>query len=192
MKKIIDLKKKEQRIASSKIREEIKLKNNYDDSKLFQKISNLISFKKSKIIATFISFKTEIDTTNLNKFLINSNKIICLPVVKNKSEYLVFRKFNSKTSLKKGRYGTLEPDDKSEELIPDFIITPCLAFDERGYRIGYGGGYYDKTFSKFNKIKHRFISTAIAFDEQKVKYVVHDSYDQKIDFVITEKRVYAF
>ena len=58
--------------------------------------------------------------------------------------------------------------DKSEELIPDFIITPCLAFDERGYRIGYGGGYYDKTFSKFNKIKHRFISTAIAFDEQKV------------------------
>ena len=84
----------------------------------------------------------------------------------------------------------MQPSDLSKELLPEIILTPCLAFDENGFRLGYGGGYYDKTFSYLKKIKHKFISIAVAFDGQKIDKLVHDKYDQKIDYILTEKKLY--
>ena len=59
-----------------------------------------------------------------------------------------------------------------------------------GFRLGYGGGYYDKTITYLKKKKHKFISIAIAFDDQKVKNVIHNNYDQRIDYILTEKKLY--
>ena len=59
-----------------------------------------------------------------------------------------------------------------------------------GFRLGYGGGYYDKTITYLKKKKHKFISIAIAFDDQKVKSVIHNNYDQRIDYILTEKELY--
>ena len=56
----------------------------------------------------------------------------------------------------------MEPDIFSKELLPDIIFTPCLAFDIKGYRLGYGGGYYDKTFAHYKKLHHSFITVAVA------------------------------
>ena len=84
----------------------------------------------------------------------------------------------------------MQPSDLSKEFLPEIILTPCLAFDENGFRLGYGGGYYDKTFSYLKKIKHKFISIAVAFDDQKIDKLVHDKYDQKIDYILTEKKLY--
>ena len=104
-----------------------------------------------------------------------------MPVVKNNSETLIFREYNSQTKLIQGKFGILEPSDFSKELLPEIILTPCLAFDKSGFRLGYGGGYYDKTFAKLKSIKHKFISIVIAFEGQKVSKVEHDYLDQKID-----------
>ena len=84
----------------------------------------------------------------------------------------------------------MQPSDLSKEFLPEIILTPCLAFDENGFRLGYGGGYYDKTFSYLKKIKHKFISIAVAFDDQKIDELVHDKYDQKINYILTEKKLY--
>ena len=70
------------------------------------------------------------------------------------------------------------------------IFVPCLAFDEYGYRLGYGGGFYDKTIFHLKSIEHNFITIGLAYDEQKVKNVVCDSFDQKLNYILTEKQLY--
>ena len=97
----IESKKKIQRLSSLKKREFLQKNNSNAQYKLSKQISNIKSFKTSKIIASFISIKTEISLNTLNRFLEISQKIICLPVIKENFNYLVFREFNNNTILKK-------------------------------------------------------------------------------------------
>ena len=62
-----------------------------------------------------------------------------------------------------------------------------FAFDKFGNRLGYGGGYYDRTFNFLIKLKRKFLSVAYAFDDQKLDYIPKDNFDIKLDYVITEK-----
>jgi 5-formyltetrahydrofolate cyclo-ligase len=187
----INVNKEYQRKISIKKRATLKDKNSNAFKRLQDHLKDLINFKNYKIIASFISFKSEISTQFLNEFLLNNGKILCLPIIKNNSETLNFIEYNLKTKLVSGKFDIMQPSDLSKELLPEIILTPCLAFDENGFRLGYGGGYYDKTFSYLKKIKHKFISIAVAFDDQKIDELVHDKYDQKIDYILTEKKLYT-
>ena len=182
--------KEYQRKISIKKRATLKDKNSNAFKTLQDHLNGLINFKNYKIIASFISFKSEISTQFLNEFLLNNGKILCLPIIKNNSETLNFIEYNLKTKLVSGKFGIMQPSDLSKEFLPEIILTPCLAFDENGFRLGYGGGYYDKTFSYLKKIKHKFISIAVAFDDQKIDELVHDKYDQRINYILTEKKLY--
>ena len=186
----INVNKEIQRKISIKKRAILKDNNSNAFKTLQDHLKDLINFKNYKIIASFISFKSEISTQFLNEFLLNNSKILCLPIIKNNSETLNFIEYNLKTKLVSGKFGIMQPRDLSKEFLPEIILTPCLAFDENGFRLGYGGGYYDKTFSYLKKIKHKFISIAVAFDDQKIEELVHDKYDQKIDYILTEKKLY--
>ena len=186
----IEIDKEWQRKISKRKRAILKDKNSNAFKTLQDHLNGLINFKNYKIIASFISFKSEISTQFLNEFLLNNGKILCLPIIKNNSETLNFIEYNLKTKLVSGKFGIMQPSDLSKEFLPEIILTPCLAFDENGFRLGYGGGYYDKTFSYLKKIKHKFISIAVAFDDQKIDELVHDKYDQKIDYILTEKKLY--
>ena len=146
--------------------------------------------KKSQIISSFISIKTEISTGPLNDYLISLGKKICVPVILKNNKHLIFRLYDKQTLLKKGKFGILEPDATKKEILPDLILTPCLAFDQFGYRLGYGGGYYDRTFIEFERLGHPFISVAIAFDGQKINKVTRDHNDQKMNYILTEKKLY--
>ena len=186
----INVNKEYQRKISIKKRATLKDKNSNAFKRLQDHLKDLINFKNYKIIASFISFKSEISTQFLNEFLLNNGKILCLPIIKNNSETLNFIEYNLKTKLVSGKFGIMQPSDLSKEFLPEIILTPCLAFDENGFRLGYGGGYYDKTFSYLKKIKHKFISIAVAFDDQRIDELVHDKYDQKINYILTEKKLY--
>ncbi len=186
----INVNKEHQRKISIKKRATLKDKNSNASKTLQDHLNGLINFKNYKIIASFISFKSEISTQFLNEFLLNNGKILCLPIIKNNSETLNFIEYNLKTKLVSGKFGIMQPSDVRKEFLPEIILTPCLAFDKNGFRLGYGGGYYDKTFSYLKKIKHKFISIAVAFDDQKIDELVHDKYDQKINYILTEKKLY--
>ena len=83
-----------------------------------------------------------------------------------------------------------EPPIENEILIPQVLFVPCLAFDKfYGYRLGYGGGYYDRTFDYLKHNKRKFLSVGYAFDDQKVNNVPKDRFDMKLDYVITEKKL---
>ena len=149
---MIEKQKKNLRTLCSKKRGILKRNDNNSSSKLTKRILEIEELKKVKIIASFISIKTEISTEPLNDYLVSLGKQICLPVILNNNKHLIFRAYDKKTTLKKGKFGIPEPDETREELLPNLILTPCLAFDQFGYRLGYGGGYYDRTFIKFRNI----------------------------------------
>ena len=156
--------------------------------KLPKQISNIKSFKTSQIVASFISIKTEISLKILNNFLEISQKKICLPVIKEDLNYLIFREFNKNTILIEGKYNIPEPVDSSRELLPDFVLVPCLAFDQFGYRLGYGAGYYDRLIQSIKK-KKKIITIGLAFDFQELFSIPVSKYDQKLDYIITNKNV---
>ena len=187
--KINDQKKILRKSCSQK-RAELK-QNDKKASLMLQK--NFLKFEnldKIKTIASFISINTEISTELLNSFLLSLGKKICFPVILNDNNYLIFRTYKKNGKLKKGKYGVLEPIDSDQELYPELILTPCLAFDNYGFRLGYGGGYYDKTFSKLKELNHSFISVIVAFEEQKISRVPINENDQKINYILTEKKLY--
>ena len=189
---IIFLKKK-QRESSIKIRKKLYQNNNYIlDPKLIDALFNNKNLSKFKIISSFFSVNTEISTKGLNKYLIESNKILLFPSINKSNKLLTFRKSKKYQNLIKGDYNIPEPPKKNKELLPEILFVPCLAFDDKGYRLGYGGGYYDKTFAHFKSINHKFISIGFAYDAQKTELLTIDKFDYKLNFVLTEKQLYSF
>jgi len=188
--KNIDLEKKNQRQFFSKkrllIHQSLNLKNVF----FYKLLNNYQWYEKSKIIASFISIKSEIPTNNINNFIRESGKILCLPVIENNSDNkLIFKSFVKGDSLAVGKFGVQIPIN-TKSYLPDIIFTPCLAFDKHGYRLGYGGGYYDKTISYLYSIGHSFLSIGLAYDEQMIDKVLHNHLDQKLNYILTEKQLY--
>ena len=188
--KSISFLKKNQRYESSKKR--LILNKSINIESLF--FDNILRstewFKNSKIVASFLSIKSEIPTIFLNQIVEKYGKVLCLPTMpKNDSGILIFKKYFIGDKLLEGSYGVKEPLNNNVYL-PDIIFTPCLAFDINGFRLGYGGGFYDKTISYLNTIKHNFLTIGLAYDDQKVNNVVHDDLDQKLNYILTEKQLY--
>ena len=180
--------KKKQRKEQTKKRSLIDtsiLSNNF----FYKNLTKHDWFNEGKIIASFLSIKSEISTNDLNQYLLSLGKILCLPVIENNEEILIFKKYCIGDELKKGKFGVMEPVN-SQTYFPDIIFVPCLAFDENGFRLGYGGGFYDRCIANFFSKKHKFISIGLAYEEQKVKNVVHDNLDQKLNYILTEKQLY--
>ena len=166
--------------------------NKVFDEYLFEELFKKINFETTNIVSSFISINTEISTSELNNYILKKNKILCLPTILKKDYHLVFRNFINNDDLIEGFMKIKEPTNNSEIVIPELIFVPCLAFDNFGFRLGYGGGYYDRTFSFLKNNKRKFISVGYAFDGQKVTEVPKDKFDIKLDYVITEKKIYSF
>ena len=159
---------------------------------LFNQLFEKINFQEINIVSSFISINSEINTRELNNLIFIKNKILCLPVIEKKNSHLIFKQFKSEDNFVKGYMNISEPQNNNKILNPELIFVPCLAFDNKGNRLGYGGGYYDRTFAHLNKINHRFISVAYAYEEQKLDYIPLDKFDFKVNYVITERNLYSF
>jgi len=190
MKIDINFHKKNQRDFARKKRLIINESFNENDL-IFCKILNQYDwFLKSNVVATFLSIKSEISTITLNKFIVESGKTLCLPTMNTENHgKLKFKQYTHKDTLIPNKYGVREPIN-SRNILPDIIFVPCLAYDKFGYRLGYGGGYYDKTISYLYSIKHIFLTVGLAYNDQKVDKVVHDNLDQKLNYILTEKELY--
>tara|TARA_B100002052_G_C15766177_1_gene544778 strand:- start:399 stop:983 length:585 start_codon:yes stop_codon:yes gene_type:complete len=189
---ITSQKRELRKILHTKRIEIYKKSKNVFSKKIFNELFNNLPSYKIKIISSFISIKSEISTSKLNQIILEEKKTLCLPVIDKPNNPLIFREFKKNTKLVKGFMNILEPAQNEKKLIPDILFVPCLAFDDKGYRLGYGGGYYDKTFEYFNKTNKQYISVGYAFDEQKIFNLPVDSHDIKLDFIMTEKSLYTF
>ena len=123
----------------------------------------------------------EIDLRLLLKELHARGHVVVLPVTPPRGHPLTFRRWRPGDVLVAERFGTMAPI--GEEAVPDFLLVPLLAFDRRGYRLGYGGGYYDRTLAA---LPRRF-ALGVGFAAQEVDAMPVGPTDIRLDAVATER-----
>lgn len=143
------------------------------------------------IIAGFIPISSEIDPQVLMGALAEGGAKLCLPRISPITKNINFHQYEFGDKLEKGPMGILEPLNNAPLLNPNVILVPFLGFDENGYRLGYGGGYYDKAISCLRK-KQKTICIGIGFDGQKLDNLPIEAHDEKLDFIVTETNLYEF
>ena len=179
------LQRKEALIKRKKIFNE----NKYAYEKLFDNLYSSDIFIDSSIIASYFSVNSEIQTKNLNDKIILLKKKLCLPIIESENKFLLFRIFNKDTKMTKGKFQIMEPEKKSKKVSPDLLLVPCVAFDKLGYRMGYGGGYYDMTIKKLRLANKNLKLIIVAFKGQEVKNIIVDENDEKLDYILTEEKL---
>jgi len=157
----------------------------------FNLIFNLIKkhFKKKKI--TIAGYYPSNHEVNILKFLNQAQKKsfkIVLPVIKS-STSMVYKPWIFNDPLYVNKYGILEPNKVKKKIIPDLVMVPLVAFDNKLNRIGYGKGYYDRSLEKISKIKKNTIFLGIAYSFQKCKSIPVNRYDFKLDYIFTERGI---
>ena len=150
----------------------------------------LKTFKKEKIskgiIGGYYPVNFEVDDLMLLKKLEKKKFDISLPVIKKKFQ-MNFYKWSFTDLLKINKYGIPEPETKNI-VYPDVLLIPLVAFDKNLNRLGYGGGYYDRLIKKLSK-KKKIIKIGLALSVQKINKVPTNVYDQKLDYIITNKYI---
>lgn len=159
---------------------------------LMQHFKSAIQAPAGAAISGFWPMGDEIDIVPLLSQLHASGHPIGLPVVVGKGAPLIFRSWHPGLALVDGGFKTQVPPQSSPELVPEILIVPLLAFDAEGYRLGYGGGFYDRTLEKLRKGRTRPLAVGVAFSAQHVARVPRDHHDQPLDWIVTEKSAQAF
>lgn len=137
------------------------------------------------VIAGYMPIGSEIDPRGLMGQLATRGTGLCLPDVVAPGVPLTFRRWAPGDTLRSGAYGIAVPSPDAEEVQPDMILVPMLAFDRRGYRLGYGGGYYDRTIAALRETKN-VLAVGLAFSGQVRDDLPVGPHDVRLDWILTE------
>ena len=179
-------------MLKSKLRKKIikiREKNNKKNIQInFTQIIKILKKEKitKKIIGGYYPVNFEVDDLRLLKKFKENKFIISLPVIKKKF-LMDFYKWSFSDPLKINKYGIPEPETKNI-IYPDILLIPLVAFDKNLNRLGYGGGYYDRLIEKLSK-KKKIIKIGLALSTQKIDKVPVNAYDQKLDYIVTNKNI---
>ena len=142
---------------------------------------------KGAVLAGYMPMRTEIDPLAA---MAQHTGPVCVPVIAGAGQPLVFHRWTPQSVMVPGEFGALIPQ-VSEPLTPDVLIVPLLAFDRRGYRLGYGGGFYDRTLEAL-RARGRAVALGFAFAAQEMDAVPTEPTDQPLDLLVTETEVLRF
>ena len=146
-------------------------------------------FEPSAVIAAYHAFQDEIDPAPLVEALRTKGHQIALPVIIGKGMPLIFRLYEEDTPLIPNAMGILQPDEYAPLIEPDILLIPLLAFDRQRNRLGYGGGYYDRTIADL-RTRKQIISIGAAYAYQEVNVVPTGANDIPMDHITTEVNVF--
>lgn len=147
---------------------------------------------RDAVIAAYYPMGSEIDPLPLVDELRSCGWTVALPCVERPDSPLVFREWDPAAMLDEGPFGTRNPSPAAARLVPRVALVPLLAFDADGYRLGYGGGYYDRTLAALEAAGHSVLSIGLAFSVQEIEMVPHDGWDRRLDLVLTEGGLIVF
>ena len=136
------------------------------------------------IYAAYLPIRSEISPMLLIAGLHDAGETTALPVTPAEGQPLSFRRWAVGDALEDGPYGTLQPPARGIPILPDVILAPLLAFDSAGWRLGYGGGFYDRTIADFAARGHKASVIGLAYDGQKLDKVPVGPYDMPLNAVL--------
>jgi 5-formyltetrahydrofolate cyclo-ligase len=149
-------------------------------------ILGLPEYKESRVLFSYVSHQTEVDTHEIIKESLKAGKCVAVPISIKETHQLVPSEIrNFDTDLKVGAYSILEP--KFKRIIPktrlDLVLVPGILFDKRGYRIGYGGGFFDRFLKE---LPERSFTLGLCFSCQRVALLPVEEHDVPVKGVVTE------
>jgi len=150
------------------------------------------SEKKAINIGAFYPVKNEINCLSIMKNLHSLAKdySFSLPIVPSDgSKLLVFREYQDESSLVPGAFQIPIPNENFPIVYPDALLVPMLCFNQKKFRLGYGGGYYDTTITSLKTKKPNLLTIGVAFDIQESEELPLEEHDTQLDYILTENRL---
>ena len=144
-------------------------------------LGGVLADHAGQVLAGYMPMRTEIDP--LPAMAAHAGPV-CVPVIIGAGQALRFRRWTPEARMIPGAFGALIPEE-GEWLEPDVLIVPLVAFDAQGYRLGYGGGFYDRTLEGLRAMRPR-LAIGFAFAAQEVAEVPVEATDQPLDIIVTE------
>ena len=150
-------------------------------------LADYLAPHRGKVLSGYMPMRSEIDP--LSAMAVHQGPV-GVPVILAKAAPLRFREWSPGCRLVEGAFRAMIPEEGAW-IEPEVMIVPLLAFDARGYRLGYGGGFYDRTLEGL-RARGKVLAVGFAFSAQEVAEVPIDGFDQRLDAVVTEKGVTVF
>ena len=150
-------------------------------------LADVLSAHQGKVLAGYMPMRTEIDPLAA---MAAHQGPVGVPVILGPATPLRFREWGPGVVTVPGEFGAAVPAEGAW-VEPEVLIVPLLAFDARGYRLGYGGGFYDRTLQGL-RARHATLAIGFAFAAQEVGEVPIDQFDQRLDGLVTERGVRWF
>lgn len=150
-------------------------------------LADFLVAHQGKALAGYMAMRTEIDPLAA---MAAHQGPVCVPVIVANGQPLRFREWALGCRMEMGAFGAEIPAEGAW-IEPEVLIVPLVGFDARGYRLGYGGGFYDRTLQGL-RAKRPTLAVGFAFDAQEMAQVPIDEFDQKLDAIVTESGVRLF
>ncbi len=185
----IDIRKYKNKLRKKykNIRNNLSNKSKLDET-IFDKVVSLESYKKSNFIIAYVSTKIEVDTRKIIEFSLSQGKKVAVPKCIDGTRNMDFYFINSFDDLETGTFSVLEPKHnlcvKVENFKNSICIVPGLAFDGKGYRLGYGKGYYDRFLNNYKGKK-----IGLCYCRCTLNSLIVGKFDKHVDLLITEKYI---
>lgn len=144
----------------------------------------VLSAHGGSVLAGYMPMRTEIDC---QPAMAAHSGPVGVPVITGIGQALRFREWTPESRMVPGDFGAMIPED-GDWLVPALVIVPMLAFDARGYRLGYGGGFYDRTLEAL-RVRGPVTAVGFAYADQQVDAVPIEPTDQRLDLIVTERGI---
>jgi 5-formyltetrahydrofolate cyclo-ligase len=151
-------------------------------------IGTVLSSRPTAIISGYLPIADEMDPLPAMRELAGAGWTLALPVVSGKGAALTFRQWRDGDPLEDGSLRTRHPLPNAPQLRPDVLLVPLLAFDARGQRMGWGGGFYDRTLQAL-RMEKEILALGVAYGGQRVDKVPSGPHDVPLDAVVTDAGV---
>jgi 5-formyltetrahydrofolate cyclo-ligase len=150
-------------------------------------LADVLAAHRGRELAGYMAMRTEIDPTAA---MAAHQGPVGVPVILGAGQALRFREWSPGCAMVAGEFGALIPAEGAW-VEPEVVIVPLVGFDARGYRLGYGGGFYDRTLAGL-RARHSVLAVGFAFAAQELPEVPIDQYDQRLDVIVTETGIRTF
>lgn len=137
------------------------------------------------VVSAYLAISTEMDLAPSIAAFAARGWAVALPVVEAAGRPLIFRRWRDGMDLEAGPLGTRHPPADCPQLVPDVLLVPMLAFDDAGYRLGWGGGFYDRTLARLRATGGP-VAVGVGYAGQRVDKVPRDAHDARLDWIATE------